>query len=311
MSIVKYRRFKRLAAALLALLAFALPFARSEQDEPQYIENEWNFVENSMDVSGGIPENATEGLARIREAGVLRVGTEPYFAPQEFIDPALSGQDQYVGSDMELARLIAERMGVELEIIPMAFTDVFNAVAEGKCDLVISALSYTAERSAKAELSKGYHYSEEGDVSVMIVREEDLDVIRSIEDLADRNVVAQRGSVQEALMAEYVQDYLEFRRLDQMQDVYQFVQEGRADAAIGNIENLQVYLDRNPDCGLAPVPGLTFKPDEQFNGDRIAARKGEVQLMYFVNGVIDEVLASGQYESWFMQAAERANELGL
>ena len=39
--------------------------------------------------------------------------------------------------------------------------------------------------------------------------------------------------------------------------------------------------------------------------------KDDLELMYFVNGVIDEVLASGQYEEWFGEAAARAAELGL
>jgi len=63
--------------------------------------------------------------------------------------------------------------------------------------------------------------------------------------------------------------------------------------------------------GLALVPDVRFKLDEQFDGDRIAAKKEEYQLLYFVNGVIDEVLASGEYMAWYEEAAERANALGL
>ena len=62
------------------------------------------------------------------------------------------------------------------------------------------------------------------------------------------------------------------------------------------------------------VPQLmmrVFTPDQQFLGDRVAAKKGEAQLMYFVNGVIDEVLADGSYESWMEEARQRAEELGL
>ena len=40
------------------------------------------------------------------------------------------------------------------------------------------------------------------------------------------------------------------------------------------------------------------------------AKKGELQLMYFVNGVIDEVL-DGLYEKWVGEAQQRADELGL
>ena len=85
---------KKLTAFFLAMILL-LGFSAAE--EQAFVENEWNFVDGSMDVSHGIPETANGVLARIRERGVLRVATEMYFAPQEFIDPDLEGQDAYVG----------------------------------------------------------------------------------------------------------------------------------------------------------------------------------------------------------------------
>ena len=97
---------KKLIAILLAVFLLS---GFSAAEDQSYVENEWNYVDGSMDVSNGIPDTANGVLARIKETGVLRVATEVYFAPQEFIDPALDGQDAYAGADMELARLIAER----------------------------------------------------------------------------------------------------------------------------------------------------------------------------------------------------------
>jgi len=59
------------------------------------------------------------------------------------------------------------------------------------------------------------------------------------------------------------------------------------------------------------VPGVHFTLEAQFEGDRSAARNGEGQLIAFVNGVIDEVLASGQYMQWYEEATRRADALGL
>ena len=59
------------------------------------------------------------------------------------------------------------------------------------------------------------------------------------------------------------------------------------------------------------VPGIAFNPAQQFQGDRIAGPNDDLELMYFVNGVIDEVLSSGKYEEWFEEASVRAAELGL
>ena len=157
------------------LLAMILLLSISTAEEQAFVENEWNYVDGSMDISGGIPETANGVLARIRERGVLRVSTELYYAPQEFIDPDREGQDSYTGADMELARMIAARMGVELVIVPMEYTEILHAVATDECDLAIAALSYTPGRAASYELSKGYYFTEEYSNIAMVIREEDME----------------------------------------------------------------------------------------------------------------------------------------
>ena len=299
----------KIAAFALALLLAMTGL--SAVAEAVYVENEWDFVDGSMDVSGGIPEDAPGVLGRIREAGVLRVATEPYFPPQEFIDPGSPGQDAYVASDMDMARLIAERMGVALQIVPMEFSEVLEAVTEGTCDLAISALSYTPERAGKMTLSKGYYYSGESAGTGLIIRAVDAGTITGVADLENRDIVAQSGSLQEAQMVENVAYYRQFRRLSSIRGVYEAVGGGKADAAAVNLEAAQAYIENNPDCGLALVEGVTFVLEPQFDGDRVAAKKGELALIYFVNGVIDELLASGQYEEWYAAAEKRAAELGL
>ena len=300
--------FTLLCVSLL-YAAVILPCAAAAEEV--YEENEWNYIDASMDIAGGIPAGVLGRLERIRETGKLRVATEPYFAPQEFIDPSLTGQESFVGSDMELARLIAEKMGVELEIVPLDFTKVLPAVASGDCDLAISGLSYTPGRASMVTLSKAYHTAGESAGSGLLIRRENRNRIRTLADLKDRDIAAQRGSLQEALLADRVFNYREFRRLSAMSDIFTALQQRSVDAACVDIDNAQVYIRDNPGCGLMIVPDLVFVQEEQFDGDRIAARKGETQLIAFVNGVIDELLESGQYEQWFDEYSALAGELGL
>ena len=307
------RRLARLFAFLLAaaVLCASACFAGAEGDDQIYVENEWNFVEGSMDANHGIPDNASGVLDRIRRKGVLRVATEPYFAPQEFIDPERAGQDKYVGADMELARLIARRMGVELEIIPMEFTQVLPALTEDQCDLTISALSYTPARAAAYSLSKGYYYADSTASTGFIIREADRETITSPEALEGRVLIAQSSSLQEAQVAAHIHDYREFRRISTVQAVYDAVRQGKADAGAVEVETAEAYIRNNPGCGLCIAEGISISLNEEYQGDRIAAKKGETQLLYFVNGVIDEVLQDGTYMQWFGEARKRADELGL
>ena len=293
---------RRLAAILLAALVPLAAGALSEE-ALVYVENEWNYVDGSMDVSAGIPENAGGRLARIRDSGKLTVATEPYFPPQEFLDEEKSGQERFVGSDMELARRIAQRMGVELEIVPMGFSDVLSSVAEGKYDLAISALSFTSGRAAVLEMSKGYYFTSAPASSGLLVRAERLDTIHELEDLSALDIAAMSGSLQETLAADNIPFYRQFRRLDSDEDVYEAVMHAQTDVGIVDIENALSYIDNHPGCGMAVVPGIYFTLPPQYQGDRVAARKGEIELMYFVNGVIDEVVQSGQYDRWFDEYA--------
>ena len=301
---------RAVALALVALLLAGGLAAFAEVDSP-YVENQWNYVDGSLDVSNGIPEDAEGALARIRDAGVLTVATEPYYPPQEFIDPDFEGQEMYQGADMELARTIARRMGVELEIVPMDFSEVLNAVRDGRCDLAISGLSFTPSRAVMVEMSKGYNYAQDAAGSGLLIRVEDAGTIAGVADLAGRDIVAQSGSLQETLLAENVFNYHEFRRLGSVQEIYEALESGDADAAMMDVESSQGYIDSNPDCGLMLVPGVRFQLEEQFDGDRVAGKKGELQLIYFVNGVIDELLESDQYRAWFEAYGQRAAELGM
>ena len=108
-----------------------------------------------------------------------------------------------------------------------------------------------------------------------------------------------------------MRSYKEFRRISAVQTVYDDVRTGRADAGVVDITTAENYIKNNPGCGLCMAEGLTFSLDEEYRGDRIAAKKGETMLLYFVNGVIDEVLKDGTYMQWFEEARKRAEELGM
>ena len=306
------RQCFRAAVSLIlgAALCFCMVF-QSAAAESFYVENEWNYADGSIDVNHGIPDNATGVMDRIRRKGVLRVATEPYFPPFEFIDPEQLDQRQYIGADMMLARLIAEKMGVELKIVPMEFTQVLPSLSENQCDLTISAISFTPSRASSYALSKGYYFPESTASTAFVIREADRESITSLDDLKDRTIIAQSSSLQEAMASKHIVNYKEFRRVSSVQAVYEAVRKGKADAGIVDMETANNYIRNNKDAGLMLAENLYFTLEEEYLGNRIAAKKGELQLIYFVNGVIDEVLADGTYMKWIKEAQERAAELGM
>ena len=135
--------------------------------------------------------------------------------------------------------------------------------------------------------------------------------VASLDDLTDKIIAAQSTSLQEAQASRHLTAYAEFRRLSSVQDVYDMIVSGKADAGFVDMETAQNYIENNPDAGLMLIEGLCFSLEEYELGDRICAKKGEQQLICFVNGVIDEVLNDGSYVKWIEEAEKRAAELGL
>ena len=261
-----------------------------------------------MLVSCGSKESGkTNRLEEIRKKGYIEVCTEPYFAPNEFIDSSKTGQDQYVGYDMDLAQYIADAIGVELRIVPLEFSAVLAGIAEGKYDLAISALAYSPARAEAMAMSKGYWFGGEG--YGFLIRAEDKGKIETIEDLKNVVVVTQSGSVQEAMYNLYVGSSKEFKLVSSMTDGYLAVAEGKADACICSIGSARLYAEAN---GGLYLPDFRFDVSDELTGTRVAAcLEGTDELMEVVNRCIDEVIASGDMQKWHDEAEAYAKTMGL
>ena len=248
-------------------------------------------------------------LEAIKARGYIEVATEPYFAPYEFIDSSKTGSEQYVGMDIEIAGYIAEKLGVELRVVPLEFSAVLAGISEGKYDLAISALGYTPARAESMNMSKGYYFSDENDGYGLLVREEDAEKYPTAESLQDAVVVMQSGSLQELFVTEQIAQAKEFKRVSATTDGFLMVSEGKADACACAVANGQLYADANP--GVVIASTFRFTVDDEMNSTRIAIPKGETELTDFVNGAIDELLAEGKTNAWYAEYAEYATSLGI
>ena len=246
-------------------------------------------------------------LAEIKEQGYIELCTEPYFAPYEFIDPTKSGDEQYVGMDIEIAQYIADKIGVELRVVPLDFTAVLAGIADGKYDMAISAIAYSPARAEAMNLSNVYQSS--GGGYGFMVRAEDADKYNSIEDLKDAVVITQSGSVQESLYNENVTECKEFKLVANMTDGYLAVAENKADVCICSIESAQLYADA--DGGLV-IPDFRFEVDPNMNGTVVALPlQGSDSLMEVVNEAIAELNEQGLIEQWNEEYSAYASELGI
>ena len=233
-------------------------------------------------------------LDEIKERGVLIVGTSPDFPPNEFIDSTKTGQDQYVGSDIELAKYIAQRMGVDLRIEASNFDTVLANLSTGQIDLAITGLAYTPARAQSMELSIGYNMDEDSEASAqgVLIRAEDADKYRTLEDLRGVKIAAQSGSIQEQYVKDQISDP-QLQSITTIDDGVALLKNGSVDAVATSMPTGIQYAQNNSDLATMEEE---FDISADYAGTRIGAPLGEKELIEEVNIILEDVNEQGLYE---------------
>lgn len=140
--------------------------------------------------------DATKDLENVKAEGKLVVGMECAYAPynwaqatsNEFASVKLANGTYADGYDVQIAKKIAEALGVELEIKPMDFSGLTEACASGEIDLIIAGMSPTEKRKLTIDFTDTYLDSE----LVMVVRKDsDYASATKISDFKGAKITAQ------------------------------------------------------------------------------------------------------------------------
>lgn len=235
----------------------------------------------------------------------LYVGTSPDYAPYEFIDSSKTGDDQYVGSDIELAKHIALKQNKVLKLEIMQFEEILSSVQTGKVDLAISGFTYKKERADNYEMSISYYDDGEGD-QVIITTKEKLQTLSSKEQLNNSNVTiaAQQGSVQYDYVNEQLPD-AKIEVIKNIADAFTYLDGGKVDAvAIASVV-ANVKLSQSENYSLTD-----FKFDVTGKTGLFAiAKKGNKELIESVNSIIADVKSNGLYNTWISNAKALADKI--
>ena len=243
-------------------------------------------------------------LEKILESGKLVLATSPDFAPLEFEDLS-SGEAQYVGSDIELAKYIAEKLGVELEISAMDFSAVQAAIPSGQADIAISGFARTEERAQNMELSTPFNITEDGGQTVLVAKGQGANYTAA-EDFSGLQIGAQNGSLQYNLVSSQLPDDVEIVPVGSLNDGVLMLETGKIDALASDLSNAELLLESHD--GIEPTD---FMFEYSSEGNVAAVKKGETELIEAVNEIIEEVNELGLYEQWKDEATELAKSLGL
>ena len=293
---------KKFIAMLLALImALSLVACGSKADT--------SADDKTDDPAVTEPANALE---KIKADGVLTVALSPDFSPMEFVDSSKTGQDQYVGFDITLAKYIAENLGVELVIEPMGFDASQTAVYTGSVPMSISGYSWTEERAQNYELSDYYYAGENETRQALLIKKENVDKYTAPEDLAGQDVGAQNASLQMQLVTEQLTDANPISIGDITVGVME-LKSGNIEALAVAYGNAEMIVDANPDLAICT---WEFDVKAEYSANVIMIQKGETELLEAVNAILAQAKEANLYDGWYKDAvelgkSENAQELTL
>ena len=224
-------------------------------------------------------------------AQVLVMATSADYPPYEFVETA-GGTEEIVGFDVDIARHITSELGYELEITNMDFSGLIPALQAGRADFVMAGMTPTEERKQNVDFSNIYFEAKN-----MLVFSAEAN-ITGPEDLADKTVGVQLGSIQEGLGNDLMAATpgMKISSLNRINEMVQELKSGRIDAAIMENTVADGFLANNPDLRAVEIP------DEEAAGSAIAFPKDSDRVEDF-NRVLAEMESSGLMEElilkWF------------
>lgn len=216
-------------------------------------------------------------LSDIRQAKKLRVSIDltnsPYGRTDEKMQPS--------GSDVDIAKLLAQDMGVEFEIVPTTGSSRIPLLQTGKADLVISSLSITPDRAKAIDFSVPY-----ADLLSVVAGPKTTDV-KTLQDLDGKKVAVTRGTTQDTDLTQRAKN-AQIVRYEDDATLALAVASGQADLFATGRAQVTVINNKNPARQLEPKITLrTFLL-------AIGVRKGEPELLAWVNDWAKTNLKNGK-----------------
>lgn len=234
---------------------------------------------------GGGEKKAADGKAAMK---VLKIGTNPDFAPFEFQDEK---SKDYAGFDMDLIKAVAKKAGYEAQINSLAFDGLLPALMAGNIDVAISGMTITKERAEKVLFTDPYYKS-----GLSIIIKANNNTINSLKDLEGKKIAVQIGT-SSAMAAKKIAN-ANVREFNNVSDVYMELKNGGVDAAINDLPVNQYYIKTAKNNELKIVGAILEAEDYG-----IALDKKNTEVQKKLNAALAELKKNGEYdkiyEKWF------------
>ncbi|MHA1168823.1 MAG: transporter substrate-binding domain-containing protein [Candidatus Hodarchaeales archaeon] len=221
----------------------------------------------------------TGTLATIIDRGTLKVGSDTTYPPFEEIN-ATTNEAQ--GFDIDIAQIIADDIGVELEIVTSAWDPIIPNLQAEQFDMIISAMTITEAREVEVDFSRWYYQS----YQAVLVPAANPKNIKSETDLNQTGlkVGLQLGTTSHLWCNDSLIEGVTVSPYDTILLAIQALKNGQVDVVLGDYAVLALDEIKSAETKVVS----TFSP-ENFG---IAMRNGDTDLVNRVNQILDGLLGT-------------------
>ena len=239
---------------------------------------------------------------------VLRVAMECAYAPYNWSQAddsngavPIAGTNNYAyGYDVMMAKLIAESLGKELEIVKLDWDGLVPAVMSGDVDMVIAGQSITAERLEKVDFSDPYYYA-----SIVTLTKADSKYASaaSVADLAGATCTSQLGTIWYDICLPQIPEANILTAQESAPAMLVALNSGAVDLVVTDMPTAMAAVEVYKDMVLLDFTGTAGEfevSDEEINLG-ISIQKGNTELLEAVNAVL-ATLTVEDYEAMMQEA---------
>ncbi|MBR3363560.1 MAG: transporter substrate-binding domain-containing protein [Solobacterium sp.] len=248
----------------------------------------------------------------VAASNVLRVGMECNYAPfnwttttQTDMTVQISGVDYADGYDVQIARKLADDLGMELQIVKLDWDSLILSLQKDQIDAVIAGMTATEERMKQVDFTTPYYVSEE----VIIVRKDsDLANIKNVQELSGKKVQGQMNTIYDDII-DQIDGVQHMPAAETFPASIQALQAGGVDAVTSELPVAIGVVAANPDLTYIRFEAGKGFTDE--NGDAtvsIAVSKDKPELLAQLQTALDKI--SEDDRNAMMQAAVERQPAG-
>ncbi|WP_456279302.1 amino acid ABC transporter substrate-binding protein [Bacillus sp. AK128] len=225
-------------------------------------------------------------LTNIQEIGELKIGTEGTYPPFTFHDET----GELTGFDVEIAREVAARLGVEPVFLETQWDAMFAGLDAERFDMIANQVGIRPDRQEKYDFSDPYISS-----SAVLVTQKDNEAVSSFEDIAGLKAAQSLTSNYADIAKEHG---AEITGVEGFNQAIELLSSGRVDVTINDKLSVLDFLKQKPD---APIKIAATSEDASQSG--LMFRQDNETLVEAVNQALTEMKEDGTYleisEKWF------------